>query len=266
MNTTVPEQAENYNGRGMGKGLGYTITPFKETTPSRGSHVFQQTITIKKLGLDIIKANVVTKFHKDLTTNMNSRVLTRKTAPPLANKIVLTRKTAQLSGGHFHVDWNINVTSRVLTRKTATPPDGHTINLTTFHEDWTLNVTRKTAPPPGIHVFQWTGTIFDLNCDIIGTNILTMFHEDWTINVTPRVLTRKTALPPDGHVFKRTGTIFELSRAIIRTNVLTNLHEDWTINVTSRVLTKFYYSHIMKTAPPPGGHVFQPSKTIFELT
>ncbi|KAH3867346.1 hypothetical protein DPMN_030472 [Dreissena polymorpha] len=38
------------------------------------------------------------------------------------------------------------------------------------------------------------------------------------------------------------------------TNVLTKFHEDWTKNVTSR-----------KTAPSPGGHVFSPIWTIFEL-
>ncbi|KAH3818675.1 hypothetical protein DPMN_120397 [Dreissena polymorpha] len=35
-------------------------------------------------------------------------------------------------------------------------------------------------------------------------------------------------------------------------------HEDWKINVASRVLTR-------KNAPPPGGHVFQPTGIIFKL-
>ncbi|KAH3837472.1 hypothetical protein DPMN_110862 [Dreissena polymorpha] len=39
----------------------------------------------------------------------------------------------------------------------------------------------------------------------------------------------------------------------------------WARNVTFRVLTIFYYSHIMKNALPPGGHVFQPTGTIFKL-
>ncbi|KAH3854387.1 hypothetical protein DPMN_096928 [Dreissena polymorpha] len=59
------------------------------------------------------------------------------------------------------------------------------------------------------------------------------------------------------HVFERTVTIFELSRAIIRTNLRTKFHEDWTINVTSRVLTR-------KTAPSPGGHIFQQTEPIFK--
>ncbi|KAH3843337.1 hypothetical protein DPMN_116852 [Dreissena polymorpha] len=67
-----------------------------------------------------------------------------------------------------------------------------------------------------------------------------------------------------------------------RSNVLNKFHTNWTINVTSMVLTWFYYSHIMKNAPPPvltrfnhshlrenapppGGHFFYNNGTIFEL-
>ncbi|KAH3865048.1 hypothetical protein DPMN_028086 [Dreissena polymorpha] len=38
--------------------------------------------------------------------------------------------------------------------------------------------TRKNAPPPGAHVFEPTGTIFELAQDIILTNPLTKFHDD----------------------------------------------------------------------------------------
>ncbi|KAH3703278.1 hypothetical protein DPMN_078310 [Dreissena polymorpha] len=34
------------------------------------------------------------------------------------------------------------------------------------------------APPPGAHVFEPTGTIFELAQDIILTNLLTKFHDD----------------------------------------------------------------------------------------
>ncbi|KAH3848044.1 hypothetical protein DPMN_090382 [Dreissena polymorpha] len=87
------------------------------------------------------------------------------------------------------------------------------------------------------------------------------------------VLTKKTAPPHGGHVFQRTGSIFKLSLDIISThvqtkfhedftpitNVMTKFHEDWTISLTSRVLTR-------KTTPPPGGHVFQRTGTIFKLS
>ncbi|KAH3776939.1 hypothetical protein DPMN_178373 [Dreissena polymorpha] len=44
--------------------------------------------------------------------------------------------------------------------------------LTNFHDDWAKTVTskvftRKTSPPTGDHVFQHTGTTFELNQDII---------------------------------------------------------------------------------------------------
>ncbi|KAH3719354.1 hypothetical protein DPMN_062186 [Dreissena polymorpha] len=84
--------------------------------------------------------------------------------------------------------------------------------LTNFHDDWAKIVTsrvftRKTACPlHGGHVFQRTGTTFELNQhiiktniltnfeldrDFIGTKLLTMFHEDRTINVASRVFTNK---------------------------------------------------------------------------
>ncbi|KAH3737448.1 hypothetical protein DPMN_044041 [Dreissena polymorpha] len=77
--------------------------------------------------------------------------------------------------------------------------------LTNFHDDWAKIVTsrvftRKTALPTGGHVFQRTGTTFELNQhiinfelnqDIIGTNLQTKFHEDRTINASSRVFTNK---------------------------------------------------------------------------
>ncbi|KAH3839973.1 hypothetical protein DPMN_113414 [Dreissena polymorpha] len=85
-------------------------------------------------------------------------------------------------------------------------------------------------------------------------NILTShwkeFHE--------KVLKRINFPPPD-------GTILEHIQDITKTNVLTKFHEDLTIKNTFRVLTSFYNSHIRKTAPSPGNHVFQPNVTIFKI-
>ncbi|KAH3752525.1 hypothetical protein DPMN_187146 [Dreissena polymorpha] len=89
------------------------------------------------------------------------------------------------------------------------------------------------------HVFQRTGVIFVHIHAFIKTNILTQFHEDWTINWP--LYTRKNDPPPD----------------IIWTNLLTKFHDDRTINVAARELT-------MKNAPPPDGHVFQLTRTIFK--
>ncbi|KAH3830425.1 hypothetical protein DPMN_103669 [Dreissena polymorpha] len=129
----------------------------------------------------------------------------------------------------------------------------------------------KTAPPTGGHVFQRTGTTFELNQHIIKTNILTnfkldrdfigmklvtKFHEEQTINVASRVFMNKSknALPLGSHVYQSTGTIFETVQTIIGTHLLSKLHEDQTINVTSR-----------EKCLAPGGHVFQVNGTIFEL-
>ncbi|KAH3790146.1 hypothetical protein DPMN_168341 [Dreissena polymorpha] len=130
--------------------------------------------------------------------------------------------------------------------------------LTKFNEE--INSTT-----PGGHVFQHTGTIFELIQDIIKTNVLTKCYEDWTINVTIRVLTTSH---PRGHVFKPIDrTINVASRVLTRKNApphcghvfqatikknLTKFHNDRTINLASRVLTR-------KNAPPSVGNVFQPN-------
>ncbi|KAH3718074.1 hypothetical protein DPMN_060872 [Dreissena polymorpha] len=147
--------------------------------------------------------------------------------------------------------------------------------LTKFHEDRTRNVasrvfTRKTALTTGGHVFQRTGTTFELNQHIIktniltnfeldrgiiGTNLLSKFHEDWTRNMASRVFTRKTAPPTGGHVFQRTGTIFELDQHISKTNILTKLHEDWAMKcdfysiIGTNLLTKFHEDRTRNVAP-----------------
>ncbi|KAH3694242.1 hypothetical protein DPMN_081682 [Dreissena polymorpha] len=94
---------------------------------------------------DIIRMNLLTKFHEDRTINVASRVLTRKNAPP--------------PGGHFHVDRTINVAFRVLTRK---------------------NVSGKILCPL---VAMFLKHVFKLAKDIINKNLLNKFHDDRKINV-----------------------------------------------------------------------------------
>ncbi|KAH3717048.1 hypothetical protein DPMN_059828 [Dreissena polymorpha] len=121
--------------------------------------------------------------------------------------------------------------------------------------------------------FKATKTIFELIQDIIGTNLLTKFHDDRKTNATSRVLTRKIAPPLWWPYiiginllteFHEDRTINVASRVKNAPplgdykNLLTIFHQDWTINVASRVLTR-------KNAPPPGGHVFQPTGITFEL-
>ncbi|KAH3693050.1 hypothetical protein DPMN_193387 [Dreissena polymorpha] len=72
--------------------------------------------------------------------------------------------------------------------------------------------------------------------NIIGTNLLANSHDDQTIKLASRVLTRPYALLPGDHVFEPT------------------FHEDQTFKI-----------YIIKNAPSPGGHVLQPTLTIFGL-
>ncbi|KAH3873375.1 hypothetical protein DPMN_036609 [Dreissena polymorpha] len=280
----------------------------KKTAPPPGSHVFPPIWTIFELSRHIKKTHVLTKFHKDWTKNVTSRVFTcfhyihiKKTGPPPGGHVFspiwtifelfhddwALENTALPPGGHLHEDWASNVTSTVFTSMTQFRTQSRYTNvLTKFHEDRTINVAsgvftmqmltahdgqkaitkahheHKKCPPTGGHVFQATGTIFELVQNIIGTNLLTKFHADCTINMASRVLTRKNATPP-------------WRPYIIGTNHLIKFHDDRTINVASRVLTRknapppdrkinvAFRVSTRKNAPPPGGHVFQPTDIIF---
>ncbi|KAH3892986.1 hypothetical protein DPMN_017123 [Dreissena polymorpha] len=159
--------------------------------------------------------NILTKFRKDWMKTATSIVYTRMmkmTSTVYTHKLLTDRRTDGHRTSHNHIS-----------------------SLCHF-------VTGNT-PPPGGHVFQATGTIFELVQDIIGTNLLTMFHDDRTLSMASRVLRWKCAMPP-------------WRPYIIGTNLLTKFHEDRKINVASRVLTR-------KNAPPLGGYVFQPMGIIF---
>ncbi|KAH3878119.1 hypothetical protein DPMN_002003 [Dreissena polymorpha] len=206
-----------------------------KNAPTPSGHVFQPTSIILELVQDIIGMNLLTKFHEDWTINVASR----KNAPPLDSHVFQAKVTI------FKLIQDIIGTNL----------------LTKFHEVASRVLTRKKNVP-------WRPCF----SDIIGMNLLTKFYRDQTINVASRVFTRfnyshirKTAPPLGSHVFQAKITIFELIQDIIETNLLTKFHEDRKIYVASRVLTRFYYSLIAKNAPPPGGHVFQPTGIIFKL-
>ncbi|KAH3832763.1 hypothetical protein DPMN_106058 [Dreissena polymorpha] len=263
-----------------------------------------KTVTSNVYTSDLI--NILTKFHEDWMKTVTSIVYTRKTAPPPWcghfhddwAKNVLSSETNVLT--KFHENWAKNVTSRVFTcfryihiEKNAPPTDINKTNvLSNFHDDSAKSVTsivftRKTARPTGGHVFQRTGTSFELNQrivkkniltnfeldrDIIGTKLLTKFHEDRKRNMPSRTVHKSSPeqsgkLPclPGNHVFQRTRTNFEPNSRILETKVLTKFQEDWSKNVTSRVFTCFHNIHIEKNALPTGGHVFPPIWTIFIL-
>ncbi|KAH3713890.1 hypothetical protein DPMN_073691 [Dreissena polymorpha] len=163
----------------------------RKTAPPTGGHVFQRTGTTFELNQHIIKANILNKFHEHWTKNVTSRVFTclyamffHRSGPFIFELVRDINKTNVLT--NFHDYWAKIVTSRVF--------------------------TRKTVPPTGCHVFQRTGTTFELNQHIIKANILQSYMKI-------------------GH------EIFKLDRDIIGKNLLTKFHEDRTINVASRVFT-----------------------------
>ncbi|KAH3822046.1 hypothetical protein DPMN_123815 [Dreissena polymorpha] len=155
------------------------------------NHVFQRTGFIFELNSHIKETNVLTKFHENRAENLTSRVFTC----------------------YIHIEKNVPPTGgQVFSPIFELVREIHKTNvLTNFHDDWAKTVTstvftRKTAPPTGGHVFQRTGTTFELNQHIIKTNILknfigtkllTKFHEDRTINVASRVLTNKCGRTTD---------------------------------------------------------------------
>ncbi|KAH3807434.1 hypothetical protein DPMN_135775 [Dreissena polymorpha] len=182
-----------------------------KNAPPHGSHVFQANVTIFELIEDIIETNLLTKCHEY---------------------------------------WTINVASRVLTRQMLRSHNGRRTTDKRRSQKLTMS-TLKNSPPTGGHVFQATGTIFELVPNIIGTKLLTKFHDDHiigtnhltkfhdnrTIHVASRVLTRKNSPPPDG----------------IRTNLLTKFHEDRKINVEGQM------------PRPLEAMFFQPIGIIFKL-
>ncbi|KAH3786938.1 hypothetical protein DPMN_165056 [Dreissena polymorpha] len=207
---------------------GRTKIYIRKNARPRDEHVLKPTQTIFKLVRDIIRMNHLIKFYEDRTINVASREKSNETIFELIQDVFGTNLLTQFNDGH-----TINVASRVLTRfyynfmrKNARPPwrpyiiGTNLLNM--FHEERTINMayrvlTWKNAPPPCGH-----------------------FHDDRKINVASRVLTRKHAPPPAGYIFQPTGIIFNL------------FHEDRIINPYTHM-----YSHISKTDPLVGSHVFQ---------
>ncbi|KAH3717051.1 hypothetical protein DPMN_059831 [Dreissena polymorpha] len=223
-------------------------------------------------------------FHEDWSINVTFRAMFfNQPFFELVQDIIETNLLNK-----FHEDPTINVACRV---KNDPPAGDHD-----FQPTGTIYELEK-CPAPGGLVLQATAKLVQ---DIIETNLLTKFHEDQTINVPSRVLTmfnyRKCPVPWRSCLSSncRTGTIFELIQDIMGTHLLTKFHDDRTINVASRLLTRLYYIHIKNPAlwrlyiidtnllakfhekrtingasraltSPPGGNIFQPTKTNSKL-
>ncbi|KAH3871804.1 hypothetical protein DPMN_035019 [Dreissena polymorpha] len=233
----------------------FSYIHIEKISPPPGGHVSLLIMTIFKLDQDIHKTNVLTKFHDDWTKNVTSRVFTSFLAHLSRSDMLMWLKRTPLLAAMFFTDPN----------HFKTQPS-YPVNKSSdqIDKDWAKNVSsrlftcfhfihiEKNCPIPWRPCFSTDTTIFKLIRDIHITNAK---------NVTSR---QKDSLP-GGHVFLLIQTIFELNLHIQETNVLIKLHNDWAKNVSSRLFTCLHYIHIEKTAPPPGGHVFSPVMTIFEL-
>ncbi|KAH3816137.1 hypothetical protein DPMN_117646 [Dreissena polymorpha] len=254
-------------------------------TPPPGGHVFLPIQTILELNCRIQETDAKNVSSRLFTCFHNIHI--EKTAPPPIGNVfppimTIFELAKNVSSRLFTCFHNIHI------EKTAPPPVGNVFPpiMTIFelvrdiyknrysgiyasirervNKLFLLYKYMENAPPPGGYVFYRSESF--LNSTVISEkhHVLTKFHEDWTKHLTSRVFTcfhyihiEKTA-PSPGGLFLPICTIFELVQDINETNVLTKFHNDWAKIVTSRVFTR-------NTAPPPFGHVFQWTGTIFEL-
>ncbi|KAH3887411.1 hypothetical protein DPMN_011428 [Dreissena polymorpha] len=244
----------------------------RETATTTGFHEYW-TLNVASRVLTSVTFRVLTKFHyscisghfhEDWTIN----VIYRENAPPpgIYRKInVASRvnKDLNIFGTNvlakFHEEQAINVGSRekflgpcffnqqepflnILTRQILTPQDAQRTSDKRQSQKLTMSTLcselikpyNVNCPAADGHVFQQTGTIFELSPAIIRTNKTAPHpgsHEYWTINVTSIVLT--------GFFTSFDMASFKLDQDIIGTNLWTKFHEYQTKNVASRVLTLF---------------------------
>ncbi|KAH3704959.1 hypothetical protein DPMN_080021 [Dreissena polymorpha] len=133
----------------------------------------------------VIGINLLTKFHEDKTIKVASRVLTRKNAPPPADRVFKPIKTILVLVQDimrtnllttFHEVLIINVTSRVLISHVFQPTR---IIFELFHEDQTIQFGFRVSTR-FYYSHIWKN-------DPPHTHLLTKFHEDWTINAASSV-------------------------------------------------------------------------------
>ncbi|KAH3842147.1 hypothetical protein DPMN_115641 [Dreissena polymorpha] len=206
----------------------------RKTAPPTGDHT--TILTNFELDRGIIGTNLLTKFHDDRTRNVASSPNKENCSPHWPHVFQRTRTTFELNQDiiktsiltNFELERDF-IGTKLLTKfheDLIQHLQGFELDqdiigkklLTKFHEDRTKKVasrvfTRKTAPPTGRHVFQQTGTTFEINQDIIkttilknfelerdfiGTKLLTKFHEDRTRNVASRVFMNKCERTDDG--------------------------------------------------------------------
>ena len=94
---------------------------------------------------------------------------------------------------------------------------------------------------PGDLVFDHKWPSFELDLEIIKTNILSKIHDDCFKNVTARVLTSFLLIRPGDLVLNPKWPSLKLNLDLIEVYTLSKFHQDWVKTMTSRVLTSFSF-------------------------
>ena len=174
-----------------------------------------------KRHLEIIKTNILSKIHDDHFKNVTSRVSAR-----------------------FSFDWAWWPSFwHQVTQFYTRPRNRQDTNiLSNIYDDylkkcdlWSVN----SLICPGDLVFDPMWPSFELDLEIIKTNILGKIHDDCFKNVTSRVLKRSSFDLAWWPNFDPKWPSFELE--LIKTNILSKIHDDCFKNVTARVLTRFSF-------------------------
>ncbi|KAH3880140.1 hypothetical protein DPMN_004053 [Dreissena polymorpha] len=113
-----------------------------------------------------MKFNVY-KLFTDRRTAGRRTLSDHNSSPRAIAQVVSTNKKQSNDASHW--SFGGNVTSRVFTKKNV---------LTKFLEYRDVNLLKKNSRPPGGHVFQPIGTIFELAQGNIWTKPLIKFHDD----------------------------------------------------------------------------------------
>ena len=172
-----------------------------------------------KLIIEIIKTNILGKFHSDCFENVTSKVLTRSSFDLTWWPYFWLQVTQFQTWPTNHQDKHFEQDSWWLLHKC----DHYSVNKVLYW--W-----------PGDLVFDPTWPIFELDLRIIKTNILSKIHDDCFKNVTARVLTRFSVDLARWPCFWTQVTQFRTWPKIRRDKHCE--HDECLKNVTARVSTR----------------------------
>jgi len=167
--------------------------------------VFDQTWHIFELSLDIVKTNILTKFH--IKNGSQIWPIECKKSPKIwpGDLVFLTNRTHTQIWPRY-CQYKTICLSFIKIVLQMWPLECKQ----EFPKIWTCDL-----------VFDQTWHIFEVCLDIVKTNILTKFNQNRVANVASRVLTIFSKNWPGDLVFDPIWHIFELSLDIVKSNNLT---------------------------------------------